>query len=357
MLRWRTTVALAAVTAAGVPAGVAAFGGAVTWQGVGALVPLLVGLVPAARRWPVAALVTAWSAVVAYRTAGLVGAGWVWPVSALVVPVVLAGRAGWAVAVGAVGLGFAAAWEGAVAGRSAEWVAVHVGGEALWLAAVLAVAVAVRDRRRWRAEVLERAGAEAARRRAEERVHIAREVHDVVAHTVAVVGVHLNVALDSVRSDPAEAEAALRLAQQTRGAAMADLRSLVGVLRDGGAPVEGLAGLDDLVRRCGLPVTLTESGERGAVPAAVGRAVYRIVQEALTNCVRHAAASRADVVVDYGARAVTVTVTDDGRGGPVGDGGHGLAGMQERVTALGGTLSAGPAAAGFAVVASMPTGV
>ncbi|MFC0531812.1 sensor histidine kinase [Phytohabitans kaempferiae] len=367
-MRWRTTAFAAAVTLVGIPAGVAVGGGTVTAAGVGALAPALAVAVLLARRWPLAALLVSWATVVAHRTAGLVEVGWVWPASAAFALAVVAGRAGWAYLVGAVGVAFAANWEWSVAGHQPEWVAAHVGVEALWLAVVLAGATAYRDRRRWQEEAAARLRqaehereVDSARRRAEERVRVAREVHDVVAHTLAAVGVHLNVALDTIETEPAEARAALRLAQDVRGAAMADLKSLVGVLRDGTAPVAGLDGIDDLVRRSGLAVTLDETGDRGGVPAPASRAAYRIVQEALTNSVRHGAATRADVVLRYGPRELTVAVTDNGaaagdavRGGE----GHGILGMRERVAALGGTLTAGPAyGGGFTVRATIPTEV
>ncbi|MEU8372326.1 MULTISPECIES: ATP-binding protein [unclassified Micromonospora] len=209
----------------------------------------------------------------------------------------------------------------------------------------------------------------------------------MVSHTLAVVGVHLNVALDTLESAPDEARDALQLAQDVRGRAMADLRALVDVLRDGStatiespaAQLDGLAGLVAQVRAAGIDVELQETGDRAAVPAPVALASYRIVQEALTNTVRHAAATRAVVTLCYEPAQVTITVTDNGTpvecdrpattGDPVHLGtsrpagepgspdtaGHGIAGMQERVRALGGLLRVGPAAgAGFTVQASIP---
>ena len=217
----------------------------------------------------------------------------------------------------------------------------------------------------------------ARRRRAEERVRIAHELHDLISHTLAVVGVHLNVALDTLESAPDEARDALRLAKDVRGRAMADLRALVEVLRDGSATttesptaqLDGLASLIEQVRAAGIDVELQEAGDRSAVPAPVALAGYRIVQEALTNTVRHAGATRAVVALCYEPARVTVTVTDDGThdgtattgepagASPTGHGptGHGIAGMRERVDALGGLLRVGPAAGGgFTVQATIP---
>ena len=206
-------------------------------------------------------------------------------------------------AIGVVHLLTAANLEAPVVGADPQSMSAYVGAEALWLGAVLSVAIAYRNWRRWQEELTDRllreareGDLDARRRRAEERVRIAHELHDVVSHTLAVVGVHLNVALDTLDAEPEQARAALRLAQAVRGRAMADLKSLVGVLRDDSAdeieaPAARLDRLGELVERvqaAGVTVTLDESGDRSAVPAPVALAAYRIVQEALTNTVQHA---------------------------------------------------------------------
>jgi signal transduction histidine kinase len=153
----------------------------------------------------------------------------------------------------------------------------------------------------------------------------------------------------------------------TARSALGELRRVLGVLRsedDGGrAPQPDLDAVDDLVasvRQAGLTVAVRTEGEPRAVGGVVGVAAYRVVQEALTNVLRHAAARRAEVALDYGPDALVVTVSDDGRGAPGPSGaarpaGHGLAGMPERVTVLGGSLDAGPRAeGGFAVQARLP---
>jgi len=231
------------------------------------------------------------------------------------------------------------------------------------MAALLAAATAYRNTVRWRDEVAHRLAQDehereidARRRRAEERVEIARDLHDVVSHTLAVVGVHLNVALDAFDSDPDEARESLRLAQQVRGRAMTDLKSLVGVLREG-APIDDLDGLERLaeqVRAAGVAVSLNEFGDRSEVPTPVATAVYRVVQESLTNTVRHAGASRVAVTVRYAPASVVVHVQDDGAGAGTMADGHGISGMRERVAALGGALTAGPGKTGFAVRATIP---
>jgi signal transduction histidine kinase len=354
------------LTLVGVPAGVALTGGASEPVLLLPLAAWLAGLCLLLRRWPLTVLIVSLATVAAWRIAGLVTTGWVWPATAAFVVLVLAGRMQAAAVTGAVALLFGYAWDG-FADQYGDWTAAHVGAETLWLAAALAGAAALRNTRRWRAEVAHRLAQDAhereldaRRRRAEERVGIARDLHDVVSHTLAVVGVHLNVALDAFDDDPAEARASLRLAQDVRGRAMIDLRSLVGVLRDGSeiaAPADDLTGLDRLaeqVRAAGLEVSLTEFGDRADVPAAVATAIHRVVQESLTNTVRHAGARRVVVTLRYAAASVVVDVQDDGHGAdPVLDG-HGIAGMRERVAALGGALTAGNAGAGFRVRATIP---
>lgn len=392
--RWAVTAALAVITLIGVPTGIALTGGSVTLDGALPLAETLAILVLLRRRWPVATLLVSVATVTAMRVAGLVEVGWIWPATVVLAHTVVIGRLGWALGTGAVVLGYAANWEWAVLGHRPDLVAGRVGGEALWLALVLAIGAAYRNRRGWQEELAARVRQsayerelDARRRRAEERVRIATELHDVVSHTLAVVGVHLNVALDTLESAPEEARDALRLAQDVRGKAMTDLQALVGVLRDESAatiesPVaqlDGLAGLVEQVRTAGVEVSLHETGDRSAVPAPVALASYRIVQEALTNTVRHARATRATVALRYEPAQVAVTVTDNGTtaefggtaiagdpgrpetGGPAGEpgradtGGHGIAGMRERVTALGGSLRVGPAAeGGFTVQASIP---
>jgi signal transduction histidine kinase len=385
--RWAVTAVLAVLTLVGVPTGIALTGGSLTLYGALPLAETLAILVMLRRRWPVATLLASVAAVTAMRGAGLVEVGWIWPATVLFAHAVMIGRIGWAVGTGAVVLAYAASWEWAVLGHSPDLVVGRVGGEVFWLALVVAIGVAYRNRRGWQEELAARLRQsayerelDARRRRAEERVRIAHELHDLVSHTLAVVGVHLNVALDTLGSAPDEARDALQLAQDVRGKAMADLRALVEVLRDGSATtiespaaqLDGLASLVEQVCAAGIDVDLQETGDRSAVPAPVALASYRIVQEALTNTVRHAGATRAVVALCYEPAQVTVTVTDNGtRAGPgstatTGDpdhpgtggadtAGHGIAGMHERVNALGGLLRVGPAAgAGFTVQASIP---
>ncbi|WP_127501738.1 sensor histidine kinase [Actinoplanes solisilvae] len=359
-----------AVTLVGVPAGLSITGGTIDTTMTFTLAAWLAVFAFFAQRFPRTFLVLSLATVIAMRTADLIEAGWAWPVSAAFVVAVLAGRLRFALVAGGVTLLYGAIWDGfADINHGVEWTLAHVGGETLWLAAVLAVATAFVNTRRWQGEMALRLEQDqhereldARRRRAEERVGIARDLHDVVSHTLAVVGVHLNVALDAFDTDPEEARSSLRLAQEVRGRAMTDLKSLVDVLREGGAPViaepaddlDGLERLADRMRATGLTVSLTEFGERSYVPAAVATAIHRVVQESLTNTVRHAGASRVVVTLRYTPTSAVVDVQDDGSLTETVVDGNGIVGMRERVAALGGALTAGSGKTGFAVRATIP---
>ncbi|MFZ4298260.1 sensor histidine kinase [Streptomyces cinereoruber] len=354
---------LAVGTAVAVLANTARLGGRL--EAAGALsLSLWLGLLLLGRcRWPLAVLLLSVQAVIVFRTSGLTDVGWVWPVSVAYATLAADDRPGrpglpWAAGVGLAELAFAATWETAVGGATPREALVSLGAEALWLAVLLAAATAYRNRLRWRAELDERLlrvarerDLEAGRRIAEARLDIARELHDVVGHTLTVVGIQLRVAAEALHDSPEEARAALTTAQQVRGEAVRDLRALVHVLRaPGEAPEDPAAGvpevavLVDRMRSAELDVRLETAGDLAAVPAPVSLAVHRIVQEALTNTVRHAGASRADVTVQCGGERVEVSVTDDGRASAQTPGatGHGMRGMDERVRALGGDFSAGP---------------
>ena len=187
----------------------------------------------------------------------------------------------------------------------------------------------------------------------EERVRIARELHDVVAHHVSVMGVQAGVARRLFDRDPTEAVAAIGSVETASRQAIADLQQLVGVLRrqeegDDLAPQPSLGRLPELVehmRQAGLPVELTVQGRRAPLPAGVELSAYRIIQEALTNTLKHAGPAHAGVTVRYGDASVEVEVVDDGQGPPSGrppTGSKGLVGMRERVSLYGGRLDAGP---------------
>jgi signal transduction histidine kinase len=230
---------------------------------------------------------------------------------------------------------------------------------AFWLAGVV-----VRARRQAaalaaRSGELERQAQEAT---AAERARIARELHDIVAHHLSVIVLQAAGA----RASGKPAGATLEKIENSGRQALAETRRLLGVLRDpseetGLAPQPGISELDalaDTVRAAGLPVNLAVNGDPGTLPAAAGVSVYRIVQEALTNVLKHAGPARADVTIGCAQEAVTIEVTDNGTGQPRNGtpaSGHGLAGMRERAAVFGGEVAAGPRpGGGFAVRAWLP---
>jgi signal transduction histidine kinase len=189
----------------------------------------------------------------------------------------------------------------------------------------------------------------------DERARIARELHDVVGHSVSVMTVQASAARRLLDPDQQKEREALLVVEQTGREALAEMRRMVGVLRrpeeaPALAPQPSLEYLDKLVahaRETGLPVELRIEGEPVQLPAGIDLTAYRLVQEGLTNALKHARAEHAEVLVRYGDGYVELTVSDDGRGDGDGDkGGHGLVGMRERVSVYGGELEAGPRAEG-----------
>ncbi len=230
-----------------------------------------------------------------------------------------------------------------------------------WLVAAGAAGEAVRQAER-RADEAERTREETARRRAdEERLHIARELHDSLTHQISVIKVQAEVAVHLARKRGEEVPDSLLAIRDAGREAARELRATLEALRDDGtSPPRGLDDVPELVRRArstGLETTLTIDGEPGDVPAAVQRTAYRIVQESLTNVARHARATTASVHIGYRPAALEIRVDDDGTAtvdAPPSPG-VGLLGMRERVTALGGRLDAAPRAdGGFRVEAELP---
>lgn len=208
--------------------------------------------------------------------------------------------------------------------------------------------------------------AENERVRIEERSTIARELHDVVAHAISVTVLQSRGARRMLGRDEDAVRRALDAIEHTNTQALSDMRRLLAVLRDsegdaGTAPLPSLARLDDLVadvRGSGLPVEVEQTGHGGAVPPGVDLSAYRIIQEALTNVLKHAGAATATVRLDYGSDDLRVTVTDTGQGGTPHGPGHGLIGIRERVAVVGGEIEVGPTdGGGFAVRARLPYSV
>ncbi|MGW0764850.1 sensor histidine kinase [Streptomyces sp. NPDC002676] len=263
----------------------------------------------------------------------------------------------------------------AMLGGPLPWYAQENLGVLAWTGIGATAGDAVRSRRavvqamRERAERAERTREEEARRRvAEERLRIARDLHDVVAHHIALVNVQAGVAAHVMDKRPDQAKEALAHVREASRSALNELRATVGLLRQSGdpaAPTEpapGLARLEELVgtfRSAGLPVEVARADQGTVLPAAADLAAYRIIQEALTNVRKHAGPeAKAEVSVVRVGPDIEVTVLDDGSGAggePEAGGGHGLLGMRERVAALGGTLTTGPRfGGGFRVHAILP---
>jgi signal transduction histidine kinase len=245
--------------------------------------------------------------------------------------------------------------------RHGNWVEVLVGVSIAVLLPMLFGRIVYNRRLRIRLD-RERAASDAV---AEERARIARELHDVVAHAIGVMVVQAGAARTVIDRDPAAAKTAMAEVETTGRTGLAEMRRLIGVLTADGAagelaPHPGLAQLDELVRTvrsAGLAVEVLREGEARPLPAGVDVNAYRVIQEALTNALKHAGTAHASVRLGYRDDALDIEVADDGRGPlSTGDGsGHGLVGMRERVGVFGGTLETGARpGGGFVVHATLP---
>lgn len=244
-------------------------------------------------------------------------------------------------------------------------------GIAAWLLVLLAAAEGIRQRRavldarrQRKAAMAREARAEQERRASQARLSIARELHDVLAHSLSMINVQSSVALELLGEHPERAGPALAAIKEASRQAISDVHSLVTALRaENGqptAPTPGIADLDGLVgtaRTTGLTVTTAVRGEPRPLPAVIDVAAARIVQESLTNVVRHSTAENADVTVTYGTDQLDVAVDNDGRplNASPSSGGSGITGMTERARALGGDLSVRrQPGGGFSVRATLP---
>ena len=239
-------------------------------------------------------------------------------------------------------------------------------GLAAWLLVLFTVSEIARSRRERALELARTREAEAMRRASEERLRIARELHDVLAHNISLINVQAGVALHVTEDLPEQARSALTAIKQASNEALGELRSVLDILREGRehaprSPTSGLARLDELVDKteaAGLRVSKRVSGTPRPLPPKVDLAAYRIVQEALTNVTRHAGNAHATIRIAYGDRDLTIQVDDDGRGATEdtsSSGGKGISGMRERAAALDGEFEAGPRpGGGFRVRARLP---
>jgi signal transduction histidine kinase len=281
----------------------------------------------------------------------------------------------------AAGLSASAVLAGTLAGGGQMVVPASVGGVALtalaWVAGqntrasrIYAAQKAERTAEKAAAATAERA-AQVRRALADERAEIARELHDIVAHAMSLIAVRAGVARMVIDTDPAQAREALSIIETTTRQSLQEMRLLVGVLRDPQqrhpdlSPVPGLGDLDRLVAdtaASGVTVEVSVTGVIRRLPPAADLSAYRIVQEALTNVVRHAGPTRTTVQISYRPDLVSIEVTDDGSPHGVArppvshaGSGHGLIGMRERAALFGGELTAGPHAGGYRVQASLHT--
>jgi len=324
------------------------------------------------RRFPVAVLAATYVLTFTYRAGGNPsGVVWLAALVAFGTAIYLRKRIA-AIAfllAGYVGL----LWGPMLAGRPAPS-AVFALGLGCGLLALVAVAEAVRLTRQRAAAVAHGREQEALRRAGEERLRIARDLHDVVAHSIAVISVQANTALHLMDRQPDRARSALTTIDDVARQALVELRAVVGVLRERGedaprSPAPSLRRLDELVTRAaeaGLTVRVSQDGEPGPLPAEADLAAYRIVQEALTNTARHSGGTTARVLLTYCPDELRIQVDDDGspatsragaalNAGHEGNVGNGIAGMSERARALGGRLEARPRPeGGFRVSATLP---
>jgi signal transduction histidine kinase len=259
---------------------------------------------------------------------------------------------------------FSFLWLGYLAGTESRpsWAAAL--GLASWLLLVATFAEMARGRRD-RAMQFGRARAEEARRRAsEERLRIARELHDVLAHNISLMNVQAGVALHLMDEQPEQARSALTTIKEASNEALTELRSVLDVLRQRDeapprSPTPGLHDVDELIARSegtGLEITKRIEGSPRPLPAKTDLAAFRIIQEALTNARRHAGPAHVSVVISYEPNHLSLEVDDDGNGPSVSsNGGDGIPGMRERALALGGEVEAGPRpGGGFRVGATLP---
>jgi signal transduction histidine kinase len=324
------------------------------------------------RRWPVPVFVTAAASSLVYYAAGYPDGPGTVGLFVAVYTVTAYGDGDRSLRIVAAGIaGLAVAWL-VVADlppfNAAGWVLFRIG------TAVMAAALgeSVRSRRALVAEALaraeraERTREEEARRRVDaERLRIAREVHDTVAHAIAVINVQAGVTAHVLDRRPEQARETLVTIEQTSARALDELRATLGMLRqadDGRVPTAGLGQVEELAavaRQAGLDVQVEVASPQAELPSAVEQAAYRILQESITNAIRHAGPARLTVSLTAARGQLELLVTDDGRGPREADGagalGRGIAGMRERAALLGGELTAGPGPdGGFQVRARLP---
>lgn len=328
------------------------------------------------RQRPVLVLLASFVLLTAYYSFGFPAVGLALPLAAALYSVAESGQLRWAIGSALAVVTFATLYRLLADRDDGAALTYQTVTDLTIIAAVLALGDSVHSRRRWYAELRRRTEraeiereAQTARRIEAERLHIAQELHDVLGHTVSLISLQAGVAAESVRDDPAAAEAALQTIRTTSRAALGELRQTLGILRDSGSdsplmPIAGLAQLDRIVSAAGgggLDVAVQVMGDQVPLPVVVDAAAHRIVQESITNVLRHAQASKATIELGYTPDELTVRISDDGRATPAanphanGTAGYGIRGMRERVGVLGGRLVAGAGpTGGFVVEARLP---
>jgi signal transduction histidine kinase len=334
----------------------------------GAVVLLLVaaGALAWRRRYPVAVLLVVFGATLTYFVVGYAPSP-IWLVMIVAYfTAVVAGHRLPAAIVAVVGF-LVFPWLDFLLRDAAAPSPAGLAGLAAWLLVLLGVGEGIRIRRERAAEAARIREEETLRRAGEERLRIARELHDALGHHLSLINMQSGVALHLNKELPDQARSSLTAIKQASKEALSELRSVLDILRQEGEPAARsptwtLARLDDLVSQAaaaGLEVRAETDGKVRRLPFAVDVAAFRIVQEALTNVTRHAGPATATVRVSYGDRDLTVQVDDDGRGqqghGREPGSGKGIVGMRERAAALGGDLEAAPRpGGGFRVLARLP---
>ncbi|GAB3479984.1 sensor histidine kinase [Amycolatopsis cihanbeyliensis] len=331
---------------------------------------LLGSLMLLRRRWPVGTLLVTAAALIVYYMLDYPPVGLAVPVAAALYSAAEQGRLYWAIGTAGALLLISTAVRISEGDDLAYLLGFEFAGSAGLMATVIALGDGVRSRRNWRAELGKQARAaelererEAARKVEQERLRIARDLHDLLAHTVSIISLHTDVAREALRDDPDTAQRSLVSARTACSDVVRELRATLGALRgtDGAhVPAPGLDRLAELVdtaTAAGLRVRVRTTGSPAPLPAISDATAYRVVQEALSNVLRHADARTVHIELDYREDAVVLRIEDDGRGsGQQPDSaGWGIVGMRERLALLGGELRARPRpGGGFLVQARIP---
>ncbi|MFP5072766.1 sensor histidine kinase [Pseudonocardia nantongensis] len=328
------------------------------------------GLMLARRRFPVGVLVTTAAGLLLYYRLGQPPIGLAVPMVAALFSAAEQGRTRWASAVAAALVVVSTSVRAVQGDDPGLLLGYELPSTAALMTASIACGAAVRARREWHAERRRREVTarwererEATERVERERLRIARDLHDLLAHTTAVIALHADVAREALPEDPDAADRSLATVRAACSSITRELRATLGVLREpadsGGPPPESLgerlAALVDEARIVGVEVCFDEGDGLDALPAVTATTVFHVVQEALTNVLRHSSASHVTLTGVAGPEQVTIRVSDDGGAAACqGTGGWGIIGMRERVELTGGRLSAAPGPRGFVVEATLP---